>query len=239
MKIALIGYGKMGKAVEQIALSRGHEINLIIDENNIEAFNPDNLKNSDLAIEFTNPHAAVKNYYTCFNANIPVVSGTTGWTNQLPEIIQYCNTHQKTLFYASNFSAGVHAFFNINKHLAKLMEQFNNYVIKLTETHHTQKLDAPSGTAISLANDIINCSTKYNGWTMDVNNTANQIPVTALREPNVIGTHTIEYESEVDKISITHFAKNRTGLALGAVLAAEYALGKKGFLTMEQMLNFG
>ena len=238
MKIALIGYGKMGKTIEQIALSRGHQIVSVIDINNPEEIYSDNFKSADVAIEFTTPATAFDNYMKCFSADVPVVSGTTGWLNRIGEIKEMCEKEGKTFLYASNFSIGVNLFFALNKHLAKIMNQFPAYDVKMMETHHIHKLDAPSGTAITLAEGILENVERKDRWTLETAEKETDIPIHAIREGEVPGIHEITYESEADTISIKHDAKSRTGFALGAVLAAEFTAGKKGFLGMEDMLKF-
>ncbi|WP_372950521.1 4-hydroxy-tetrahydrodipicolinate reductase [Mariniphaga sp.] len=237
MKLALIGYGKMGKEIEKIALSRGHQIELKIDINNQQDLTIKNLRKCDAAIEFTIPKSAVDNYFKCFEAGIPVVSGTTGWLDRKTEVHQKCKELKGTFFYGSNFSVGVNLFFELNRQLAKLMAPHSEYTPKMTEVHHTQKLDAPSGTAISLAEDLVEILPTVNSWADASDATENQLPIKSEREGEVPGIHTIKYDSEVDYIEITHSAKSRKGFALGAVLAAEYSLGKKGILTMKDMLK--
>jgi 4-hydroxy-tetrahydrodipicolinate reductase len=237
MKIALIGYGKMGKEIEKIALDRGHEIVLKIDITNPEDLTTDNLRKADVAIEFTVPTSAVANYKLCFEAGIPVVSGTTGWLGQLSEVHQMCKTLNGTFFYASNFSLGVNIFFVLNQKLAELMADRSEYKVELTEIHHTQKLDAPSGTAITLAEGILDKIPAKKTWVNHSTGQAGELGIISLREGEVPGTHTINYDSEVDYIEITHCSKNRKGLAFGAVLAAEYSFGKKGILRMNDLLN--
>ena len=237
MKIALIGYGKMGKEIEKIATSRGHEVNLIIDINNAEDLTVDNLRKSDVAIEFTIPGSAVKNYYTCFEAGVPVVSGTTGWLSKKEEIHKKCAETNGTFFYGSNFSVGVNLFFELNKKLAELMAQRTEYNVEMTEVHHTQKLDAPSGTAISLADDIIEKLPSKKTWVNDKKPAPEELNIHSERRGEVPGIHTIKYDSEVDFIEITHSAKSRKGFALGAVLAAEFCLDHSGILSMKDLLN--
>ena len=237
MKIALIGYGKMGKEIEKIAVSRGHEINLIIDINNAQDLTTENLQKSDVAIEFTFPESALKNYFICFEAGTPVVSGTTGWLDQKDEVYKKCKEKNGTFFYASNFSLGVNLFFELNRKLAKLMSNFDEYKAEMTEVHHIHKLDAPSGTAISLAEDIIETNPEIKNWVNDKTPAKHEINIHSKREGEVPGIHTIKYESEVDYIEITHSAKSRKGLALGAVMAAEFSLKNKGILTMKDLLN--
>lgn len=236
MKIALIGYGKMGKEIEQIALSRGHEVVLKISVENLNDFTPDNLKKADVAIEFTAPDAALNNMYTCFDVGIPVVVGTTGWNKHLDEVKKYCNTKNATLLYASNFSVGVNLFFALNKRLAELMVPYNQYDVTIEEIHHTQKLDAPSGTAISLANDILAVHPTKKQWSLQKNDAENLF-INVKRIDPVPGTHSIKYSSDIDDIEIIHTAHNRKGFATGAVIAAEWIAGKKGIYTMNDVLN--
>lgn len=238
MKIALIGYGKMGKTIEQIALSRGHQIVSIVDINNPEEFYSDNFKSADVAIEFTTPATAFDNYMKCFAADVPVVSGTTGWLDRIGEIKEKCEKERKTFFYASNFSIGVNIFFALNKYLAKIMNQFPSYNVSMTETHHIHKLDAPSGTAITLAEGILENLDRKERWTLETAEQPTDLPIHAIREGEVPGIHEITYESDVDYISIKHDAKSRAGFALGAVVAAEFTAGKQGFLGMDDMLKF-
>jgi len=237
MKIALIGYGKMGKEIEKIALDRGHEIVLKIDITNPEDLNIENLKKADVAIEFTIPDSAVANYKLCFEAGIPVISGTTGWLEKITEVHQLCSVWNGTFFHTTNFSLGVNIFFALNKKLAQLMANHSEYTVEMKEIHHTQKLDAPSGTAITLAEGIIENIPAKNSWVNHFTEVANEIGIISEREGQVPGTHIINYDSEVDYIEITHCAKSRKGLAFGAVLAAEYSFGKKGILTMNDLLN--
>ncbi len=238
MKIALIGYGKMGQEIEKIALDRGHEIVSKIDVSSSDSFNDDQFKSADVAIEFTRPEAAYENYLKCFEANIPVVSGTTGWLDKLPEIQDRCKNDNQAFFYASNFSLGVNIFFELNKQLARIMNKMNEYNVSMEEVHHTQKLDAPSGTAITLAEGLIENIDSKSNWKLDKEGDASDIAIKAIREGQVPGIHTIKYDSAVDEIIIHHSAKSRKGFALGAVLAAEFVKGKTGYLTMNDLLNF-
>lgn len=237
MKIALIGYGKMGKEIEKIALDRGHEVVLKIDVTNPQDLTIANLQKADVAIEFTIPSSAIANYQLCFEAGIPVVSGTTGWLEKLPEVHQICSFKNGTFFYASNFSLGVNIFFALNKKLAELMANRPEYTVEMKEIHHTQKLDAPSGTAITLAEGILANLPEKTSWVNQSTEKANELGIVSVREGQVPGTHIINYDSEVDYIEITHCAKSRKGFAFGAVLAAEYSFGKKGILSMNEMLN--
>lgn len=232
MKIALLGYGKMGKVIERIALERGHEIVLKKSRN----ANFDGLQNADVAIDFSIPNAAVENISTCFENGIPVISGTTGWLEHYPKMLQLCETKQGAFIYGSNFSLGVNIFFELNEYLAKMMSQFTQYETSIQEIHHTQKLDAPSGTAITLADQIINHS-DYSSWALDKAKNPDELVINAERIPNVPGTHIITYQSAVDTIEIKHEAHNREGFALGAVVAAEWIIGKKGIFSMKDVLN--
>lgn len=238
MKIALIGYGKMGKEIEKIALERGHEIVSRIDMNSKDSFDDDNFKSADVAIEFTRPEAAYANFQQCFKHNVPVVSGTTGWLDKKQEIEQACKEEGQTFFYASNFSIGVNIFFEINKQLAHIMDKVKEYDVSMEEVHHTQKLDEPSGTAITLADGITENMERKTNWTLDEQAENNEIQIKAIREGQVPGIHTIKYDSPVDEIHIHHSAKSRKGFALGAVLAAEFTKDNSGILTMKDLLNF-
>ena len=231
MKIALLGYGKMGKVIERIAMERGHEIILKKEEHNTY----EGLSNADVAIDFSVPNAAVLNITNCLNENVPVISGTTGWLNHYQQMVSLCNEKKGAFISSSNFSLGVNIFFEINEYLAKMMAKLDNYNIKMEEIHHTQKLDAPSGTAISLAKGIINNS-EYKSWTLE-EPTADQILIEAKRIGTVPGTHTVTYSSDVDSIEIKHTAHNREGFALGAVIAAEWIIGKQGVFTMKDVLE--
>ncbi|PIF60500.1 4-hydroxy-tetrahydrodipicolinate reductase [Flavobacterium sp. 11] len=231
MKIALLGYGKMGQVIERIALERGHEIVLKKDENNTF----DGLSNADVAIDFSVPTAAVSNISSCFHANVPVISGTTGWLEHYDEMAALCTAKNGGFISSSNFSLGVNIFFELNEYLAKIMSKFDSYSVDMEEIHHTQKLDAPSGTAISLAKGVIENSS-YTNWTLEKPET-NQIHIEAKRIGTVPGTHTVTYNSIVDAIEIKHTAHNREGFALGAVIAAEWIVGKQGIFTMKDVLN--
>lgn len=232
MKIALLGYGKMGKEIEKIAVKRGHSIVIKADIDTVY-----NITDADVAIDFSVPTSAVQNITNCFNNNVPVISGTTGWLNQYNDVIAQCKEKDGAFIYASNFSLGVNIFFEINKYLAKMMNQLKQYNVNIEEIHHTQKLDAPSGTAITLADGIIENSDFKNWKLVQDNPKETEIPITAKRIENVPGTHTIIYESEIDRIDMTHTAHNRQGFALGAVIAAEWLLGKTGVFTMNDVLN--
>jgi 4-hydroxy-tetrahydrodipicolinate reductase len=240
MKIALLGYGKMGQVIERIALERGHEIVLKKDENNTF----DGLSNADVAIDFSVPTAAVSNISNCFQANVPVISGTTGWLEKYDEVAALCNEKNGAFISSSNFSLGVNIFFEVNEYLAKIMSKFDSYKVSMEEIHHTQKLDAPSGTAISLAKGVIENSS-YTNWTLEKpeadnpsdSELAKQIHIEAKRIGTVPGTHTVTYNSSVDAIEIKHTAHNREGFALGAVIAAEWIVGKQGIFTMKDVLE--
>src|SRR5690554_3958814 len=223
MKIALIGYGKMGREIESIALSRGHQVELIIDLDNQHELTAENLKRCDVAIEFTIPASAVDNYFKCFEAGIPVVSGTTGWLSRREEVLNRCREAGGTFFYGSNFSVGVNLFSELNRKLAHLMAPFKEYKAEMTEVHHIHKLDSPSGTGLTLAEDLTAILPGISKWTEETPHTDDELLITAKREGEVPGIHTIRYDSEVDFIEITHSAKSRRGFAQGAVLAAEYS----------------
>jgi 4-hydroxy-tetrahydrodipicolinate reductase len=231
MKIALLGYGKMGQTIERIALERGHEIVLKKDEFNTY----EGLSNANVAIDFSIPAVALANISSCFYANVPVVSGTTGWLDRYNEMVALCQEKNGAFISSSNFSLGVNLFFGLNDYLAKMMSKFNSYKVEMEEIHHTQKLDAPSGTAISLAKGVIENS-DYTSWTLEEAK-ENQIHIDAVRTENVPGTHTVTYNSNVDTIEIKHTAHNRDGFALGAVIAAEWIVGKQGVFTMKDVLN--
>ena len=232
MKIALLGYGRMGQAIEKIALERGHEIVLRKDEFNTY----EGLSNADVAIDFSIPAVAVSNISSCFHENVPVISGTTGWLEHYDEMVSLCKEKNGAFISSSNFSLGVNLFFELNEYLAKMMSKFDTYKVQMEEIHHTQKLDAPSGTAISLAKGVIENSL-YTNWTLEEPKT-NEIHIEAKRIGTVPGTHTVTYNSPIDAIEIKHTAHNREGFALGAVIAAEWIVGKKGIFTMKDVLNF-
>ncbi|MBA0885444.1 4-hydroxy-tetrahydrodipicolinate reductase [Flavobacterium undicola] len=231
MKIALLGYGKMGQVIERIALERGHEIVLKKDEFNTY----DGLSNADVAIDFSVPTAAVDNISASFNNNVPVVSGTTGWLDRYDEMIALCKEKNGGFISSSNFSLGVNLFFGLNEYLAKMMANIDGYKVTMEEIHHIHKLDAPSGTAISLAQGVIENS-NYSNWTLE-NATENDIHIEAVRTGEVPGTHTVTYDSGIDSIEIKHTAHNREGFALGAVIAAEWLAGKQGIFSMRDVLN--
>lgn len=233
MKIALFGYGKMGRMIEQVALNRGHEIVAKIDEHtqNID-FN-----SMDVAIDFSMPEAAYGNIAKCIENNVPVISGTTGWLDKYEDAVALCESKNGAFIYASNFSLGVNIFFELNNYLAKMMQNLPEYKVSLEEIHHTQKLDAPSGTAISLAEGVISNS-EYTQWKLD-DDSNGSLPITSKRIGNTPGTHTVTYDNVVDSIEIKHTAHNREGFALGAVTAAEWIIGKSGIFSMRDVLNLG
>jgi 4-hydroxy-tetrahydrodipicolinate reductase len=237
MKLALIGHGKMGKIIEQLALHKGHEIVLTSDSS--RRANAADLRSSgaDVAIEFTNPEVAVESIFACFEANVPVVIGTTGWYARLPEVKQRCSESNGALFYASNFSLGVNLFFHFNKMVAETMDRFPMYEPHLTEIHHVHKKDAPSGTAITLAEDLIDRSTKYSEWNNDFETGQGPLGVVSVREDDIPGTHKIVYRSEIDEITLEHRAFSREGFANGAIHAAEWLKGKQGAYTMRNLLK--
>lgn len=248
MKIAILGYGKMGRIIEQIALDRKHEIVLKIDITNPHELTTENLQKADVAIEFSTPDTVLEHMEACFKAHVPIVVGTTGWYGQLQRIKNECEQSNNTLLYASNFSVGVNVFFHVNKILARLMNNYPYYDVQVEEIHHTQKLDSPSGTAITIAEGVIEGLDRKKEWvnilTTEGNEgvedtvKADQLLIESLRIENVPGTHTVVYDSEVDTIEFKHTAHNRNGFALGAVLAAEWVQGKKGFYSVKDMFNF-
>jgi len=233
MKIALLGYGKMGKVIEDIAIERGHQI--VIKTSDESGYD---ITQADVAIDFSVPQAAFFNIAKCLKQGVPIISGTTGWLDKYDDAVKICKENNGAFIYASNFSLGVNIFFELNKNLAKMMSNLKQYNVSIEEIHHTQKLDAPSGTAISLAEGIISEHSEYNKWLLnDVKEQA--IPISAKRINNVPGTHNIEYRSKSDSINISHTAHSRQGFALGAVVAAEWILDKKGIFTMKDVLNIG
>ncbi|MEO6669273.1 MAG: 4-hydroxy-tetrahydrodipicolinate reductase [Ferruginibacter sp.] len=237
LNIALIGYGKMGKAIENILLRQGHTIALKISSSNVDELTIRNLQGCDAAIEFTGPHTAVKNISTCIHAGIPVVCGSTGWLQQWDEVKKYCENRRGGLLYASNFSVGVNIFFEVNKRLATLMANRNEYDVTIEEIHHTQKKDAPSGTAISIAEGIINELPRKKSWKNDQSQNNEELTIISKRIDPAPGTHIVKYISEVDELEIIHTAHNRNGFAEGAVMAAEFIAGKKGIFTMKEVLG--
>jgi len=237
MKIALIGYGKMGKAIEEIAVSKGHEIVLKIDANNTSDFTKENIQKANVAIEFTGPDTAFENISKCIQWSVPVISGSTGWLEHFEKAKKLCEEKKGCLLYASNFSIGVNLFFEINKQVAALMEPYDNYNVSMTETHHTEKKDAPSGTAISLAEQILAQIGRKKKWVNETSSEASDLIIRSERIDPAPGTHTVSYESSIDSIEITHTAHTRKGFASGAVLAAEFANQKMGIFTMKDVLG--
>jgi 4-hydroxy-tetrahydrodipicolinate reductase len=238
MNIALIGYGRMGHEIEKVAVERGHVVKLIIDLDNTDDFNPENFKEIEVVIEFSSPDSAYANIIKCLEMKKPVVSGTTGWLENYEKAVEVCKKNDTSFISSTNFSLGVNILFKLNSDLAKMMEQHKEYKVLVEEIHHTKKLDAPSGTAITLTESIKKQHRDYEGWCFEENRTAHCIPVRSIREGSVPGTHIITWDSEIDTISVKHEAKNRKGLALGAVLAAEYIRFKKGVFTMNNVLGF-
>ena len=238
MKIALIGYGKMGKAIEEIALAKGHVVVLKLDITNPEDFTKEKLQSCDVAIEFTSPHSAVGNLKKCFEAGLPVVCGSTGWLVEWNDILKACEINNGALVYASNYSIGVNLFFELNTYLAKLMSKHNDYDVALEEIHHTEKKDAPSGTAISLAEQVLSHITNKKHWVNHISDNLEDLEIISERIDPAPGTHKIKYTSPIDDIEIIHTAHNRKGFAGGAVLAAEFLVGKKGIFNMKQVLGF-
>ncbi|MCB0488628.1 MAG: 4-hydroxy-tetrahydrodipicolinate reductase [Cyclobacteriaceae bacterium] len=234
LKIALLGYGKMGKAIEGFALKRGHSVVAKIDLNNANEI--DQIKNADVAIEFSQPDAVVANLHACFDRNVPVVCGTTGWLGKSAEVEAYCKEKNGTFFYASNYSLGVNVFFKVNEFLARIMNQYPAYEVSIDEIHHTQKKDAPSGTAISLADGIVQQIDRKSKWTMG-SPAEDEIQINSSRIDPTPGTHTVKYASAIDDIEIKHTAHSRDGFALGAVMVAEWLAGKKGIYTMSDFLK--
>ncbi len=237
MKIALFGYGKMGKEIEQIALQRKHEIALKIDENNIASITKEDLQKCDVAIEFSTPASAVSNMTRCFLSGVPVVVGTTGWYDRLEKVKKLCEENDGCLFYASNFSIGVNIFFKMNEELAKIMNNYADYDVSMEEIHHVHKLDAPSGTAISLANQVTDNLKRKKKWVNTQTKKTDELEIISKRIDEVPGTHTVKYHSAIDDIEITHKAHNRKGFAMGAVLAAEFVKGKSGVFGMNDLMH--
>jgi 4-hydroxy-tetrahydrodipicolinate reductase len=238
MNILILGYGKMGRAIEEIAEERGHKIKHKININNAQALKFIKGDDVDLAIEFSQPDAAFNNIRYCLEQNIPVVSGTTGWLDRKEEIEQLCKEKNGTFFYASNFSLGVNLYFRLNSFLARMMARHGNYRAGITEIHHTEKIDAPSGTAITLAEGILKYKEDLKEWVNEESEEKNILPIISKREPDVPGTHIVQYSSAFDDLEIKHTAHSRAGFALGAVLVGEWLVGKKGILSMDDFMNF-
>ena len=242
MKLALLGYGKMGKAIETIALERGHSVGVTIDDEDDWMDKIEELRQCDMAIDFSTPGTAVSNIMRCFDLDMPIVVGTTGWYGQLESVVHDCRQRGKSLFVASNFSIGMNMVFDLNRRLALLMNGHGEYAVGITETHHVHKLDAPSGTAIALARDIVEAQDEKVDWQLlhkGEEVAEGMVPITSVRQGEVPGIHEVVYDSEVDRITLRHEAKSRSGLAVGAVLAAEFLRGRRGYYTMRDLLNQG
>jgi 4-hydroxy-tetrahydrodipicolinate reductase len=238
MNIALIGYGRMGHEIESIAVKRGHVIKLIVDQDNTNDLNEANLKGIDVAIEFSSPGTAFDNIVKCLTRKIPVVSGTTGWLADYDKAVDICKKNNTSFIHSSNFSIGINLLFRLNTELAKQIDRYRDYSVSIEEIHHTKKLDAPSGTAIRLAEGIVEQHSEYKKWCFDNDKTNNCIPILSVREGAVPGTHTVTWDSEIDTISLRHEAKNRKGFAMGAVVAAEFIYPKEGIFTMNDVMGF-
>lgn len=237
LKIIIIGYGRMGQEIKQVAEKRGHEVIMTIDKDNQEDFTADNLKKADVAIEFTLPDAAYDNIMKCFESDLPVVSGTTGWMERFYDIRKYCLEKNQAFFYASNYNIGMNLFFKVNEYLAGIMNQYSNYGVEIEETHHVHKVDAPSGTAVSLAEILMEKISRKNKWKKEKAENDDEIPVKSIREDEVPGIHRVMYSSSFDDIELKHSAKSREGFALGAVMAAEFIHNKQGIYSMDDLLN--
>jgi 4-hydroxy-tetrahydrodipicolinate reductase len=237
MRILLIGYGKMGKTIEQLALAKNYEIAGVVDHTNANSLSNYTSQNADVAIEFTHPESAFENIRYCLENGIPVVSGSTGWLNHFPEATALCQEKQGSFFYASNYSVGVNLFFHFNEYIAAKMQQYPEYNVQLKEIHHTQKVDKPSGTAITTAEGILKSYPNLETWACDEPETEGKLPIISERTDNVIGTHIVRYTSAVDDLELSHVAHSRTGFAAGALMAAEWLQGKKGVFGMKDLLN--
>ncbi len=237
MKIALLGYGKMGQEIEKLAVKKGHSIVLKLDSLEDWENEGARIAEADVAIDFSTPVSIIENIYHCFDANVPIVVGTTGWLDDLDKVRQDCHERNQSLFFSPNYSIGVNLFFDLNRYLAQLMAKWEDYTISIEETHHIHKQDAPSGTAIVLANDIIRHSERKEKWVKEAVENPEELGIKSYRTDNVPGTHVVRYESEEDCIEIIHTAKNRRGFALGAIMAAEWIDGKKGFFDMKNLLE--
>jgi len=238
MNIALIGYGRMGHEIEDVAVRRGHTIKLVVDISNENELNAENLRGIDAAIEFSSPGSAFKNIKCCLENKIPVVSGTTGWLKDYEKVASICREKGTSFIHASNYSIGVNLLFKLNSELAKYMERYENYSVSIEEIHHVKKLDAPSGTAITLAEGIKDQHKGYQGWCFEKDKTINMVPIRSIREGMVPGTHSVAWDSEIDTLSLKHEAKSRKGFALGAVVAAEFISTRKGVFKMPDVLGF-
>lgn len=238
LSIAVVGYGKMGKAIEEVAVQRGHNVVLKIDIDTIADLTKENLQRCDVAIEFTSPHSAVNNILSCLEANIPVVSGSTGWLDQWDKVKEKCEAVNGSFIYASNYSVGVNIFFEVNKMLARLMDRHKDYEVSLLEIHHTEKKDAPSGTAITLAEQVLENLNRKKQWVNNGADVPEELTIISKRIDPAPGTHIVKYSSPIDDIEIIHTAHNRKGFATGAVMAAEFLIGKKGIYSMKDVLGF-
>ena len=238
MNIALIGYGRMGHIIEEIAVARGHRIGIIVDIDNSNDLNREKFKDIDVAIEFSSPKAALENVSSCLKLGVSVVSGTTGWLKDMHKVLDICSTSNAAFIHSANFSIGVNLLFHLNSELSKQMNRYREYTVSLEEIHHTRKLDAPSGTALSLAEGIKQQHSAYTGWCFDNERSENKIPIKPVREGMVPGTHIVTWDSDIDTITLRHEAKNRRGFAMGAVIAAEFIKGKTGVFTMKEVLGF-
>lgn len=236
LRLAIIGHGKMGREIEAVAQERGHSIGLIVDKDNLSDLNPQLVSGIDVALEFTSPQTAFQNVQQCFALGLPVVCGTTGWHDHLPQLAERARNGEGGLFYATNFSIGIHIFLKINALASRCMANVGGYAPAIRETHHTQKLDAPSGTAITTANVIAAQNSSLNGWTLLPERADGKIPIEAIREGQVFGNHEVTYTSDCDTITVEHRAHSRRGLALGAIMAAEFMAGKRGFFGMDDLI---
>lgn len=238
MNVAIIGYGKMGHEIERLLLAAGDSVALVIDKDNAEDINPDKMKGIDVAIEFSAPDAAYDNVVRVIKCGVPVVCGTTAWLDKLPEVQALAKELGGAFFYASNYSIGVNVMFRANRYIAEMMNSFTNYDVTVDEIHHTAKLDAPSGTAVTIADDIVSSLSRKEKWVLGCSTQPEELNVAALRRSIVPGTHTVVWDSEVDELSLTHRAKGRTGFAAGAITAARFLVGKKGYFTMDDLFGF-
>ncbi|MBS3806879.1 MAG: 4-hydroxy-tetrahydrodipicolinate reductase [Bacteroidales bacterium] len=235
--IILIGYGRMGHEVEKVAKKRGHQVLMTIDQENQNEMTPTNLQKADVAIEFSLPDAAYNNIMTCLQAGLPVVSGTTGWLDKMPQVEEYCHQHDQAFFHAANFNIGVNLFFKLNEYFARIMNNYSNYDIEVEETHHVHKVDAPSGTAKKLADILLQAIGRKKNWKKETAEKPEDLAVKSIREDEVPGIHRVMYHSDFDDIEIKHSAKSREGFALGAVMAGEFLQGKQGVFSMDDLLN--
>jgi len=238
MRIGIIGFGKMGQEIQKLAIEKGHEVNLIIDLENRNDLNPRNLEKVDIVFEFTTPETAPENIICCFDGGVGVVSGTTGWMDHFDRVADHCRQTKQAFFYASNYSVGVNILFSINRYLAAIMNRFPEYDVFIEEVHHLQKLDSPSGTAITLASEMIPLLDQKDRWEPEGKNSKQVIPIQSVRRNAIPGVHTVSYRSEFDTLEIRHSAKSRRGFAVGALMAAEFLAGKKGVFGMQDLMPF-